>query len=361
MAEKVLMKGNEALAEAALRAGCRFYSGYPITPQTEILEYLSTRMAEVGGFFIQAESELCGINMVYGAASTGARAFTTSSGPGYSLKQEGISYLAANDLPAVIIDVMRIGSGLGDIFMGQGDYWQITRGGGHGDYRTIVLAPNSVQENVDIVQTAFDLADKYLHPVIIASDAGIGQMMEPVELPDFKEEDRSQHDWWRVRGNASGEANDAHKVCNVYYKMWDPNFCEQVGYTDYPTYLRDKYAAIEENEQRWESYMVEDAEAVLVAYGSSSRVAKETVNIARAQGFKLGLIRPITLWPFPVKAFAEAKAAKAFCTVEVNILGQMKDDVEAAVKHSIPVGFVGDFFEVPNPDVIIEYVKGMLK
>ncbi|MBQ2747943.1 MAG: 3-methyl-2-oxobutanoate dehydrogenase subunit VorB [Firmicutes bacterium] len=354
------MKGNEALAEAALRAGSRFYSGYPITPQTEILEYLSWRMPEVGGFFVQAESELCGINMVFGAAAAGARAFTTSSGPGYSLKQEGISYLAGSDLPAVIIDVMRIGSALGDIFMGQGDYWQLTKGGGHGDYRNIVLAPNSVQENVDHVFLAFDLAEKYLHPVIIASDAGIGQMMEPVELPDFIDYDKTKHDAWRVKGNPTLKAEDMANVTNVYYKMSNPAFAEKIGYSDYPTYLKDKYAAIEENEQRWESYMVEDAEAVIVAYGSSSRIAKETVNIAREQGFKLGMIRPITLWPFPKKAFEECKAVKAYATVEVNILGQMKDDVEAAIKYAVPVGFVGDFFKVPDPDVIIEYVKGLL-
>lgn len=360
MAEKVLMKGNEALAEAALRAGSRFYSGYPITPQTEILEYLSWRMPEVGGFFVQAESELCGINMVFGAAAAGARAFTTSSGPGYSLKQEGISYLAANDLPAVIIDVMRIGSGLGDIFMGQGDYWQLTRGGGHGDYHTIVLAPNSVQENVTYATLAFDLAEKYLHPVIIASDAGIGQMMEPVELPEFKEHDINKFDW-AVRGNKVGETQ---RLCqNVYYNMWNPEYCEKFygGETDYPTYLKKKYDAITENEQRWESYQVEDAEVVLVAYGSSSRIAKETVDVARAEGFKLGLIRPITLWPFPNKAFEEAKAAKAFATVEVNILGQMQDDVKLAVGDRAKVGFVGNFFAVPDPDVIIEYAKGLVK
>ncbi len=349
MAEKVLMKGNEALAEAALRAGSRFYSGYPITPQTEILEYLSTRMAEVGGFFVQAESELCGINMVFGAAAAGARAFTTSSGPGYSLKQEGISYLAANDLPAVIIDVMRIGSGLGDIFMGQGDYWQLTRGGGHGDYRTIVLAPNSVQENVETVQLAFDLAEKYLHPVIIASDAGIGQMMEPVELPDFKDHDINKFDW-AVRGCKEDEPMRACQ--NIYYAKHS---------TDYPEYLTKKYNDIEENEQRWESYQVEDAEVVLVAYGSSSRVAKDTVDTAREQGFKLGLIRPITLWPFPKKAFAEAKAAKAFCTVEVNILGQMVDDVKLATEGKFPVGFAGNFFAVPDPDEIIATAKALLK
>ncbi len=349
MAEKVLMKGNEALAEAALRAGSRFYSGYPITPQTEILEYLSTRMAEVGGFFVQAESELCGINMVFGAAAAGARAFTTSSGPGYSLKQEGISYLAANDLPAVIIDVMRIGSGLGDIFMGQGDYWQLTRGGGHGDYRTIVLAPNSVQENVETVQLAFDLAEKYLHPVIIASDAGIGQMMEPVELPDFKDHDINKFDW-AVRGCKEDEPMRACQ--NIYYAKHS---------TDYPEYLTKKYNDIEENEQRWESYQVEDAEVVLVAYGSSSRVAKDTVDTAREQGFKLGLIRPITLWPFPKKAFAEAKAAKAFCTVEVNILGQMVDDVKLATEGKFPVGFAGNFFAIPDPDEIIATAKALLK
>ena len=349
MADRAIMKGNEALAEAALRAGCRFFSGYPITPQTEILEYLSTRMAEVGGFFVQAESELCGINMVFGAAAAGARAFTTSSGPGYSLKQEGISYLAANDLPAVIIDVMRIGSGLGDIFMGQGDYWQLTRGGGHGDYRTIVLAPNSVQENVETVQLAFDLAEKYLHPVIIASDAGIGQMMEPVELPDFKDHDINKFDW-AVRGCKEDEPMRACQ--NIYYAKHS---------TDYPEYLTKKYNDIEENEQRWESYQVEDAEVVLVAYGSSSRVAKDTVDTAREQGFKLGLIRPITLWPFPKKAFAEAKAAKAFCTVEVNILGQMVDDVKLATEGKFPVGFAGNFFAIPDPDEIIATAKALLK
>ncbi|MBQ2746911.1 MAG: 3-methyl-2-oxobutanoate dehydrogenase subunit VorB [Firmicutes bacterium] len=360
MAEKVLIKGNEALAEAALRAGARFYSGYPITPQTEILEYLAWRMPEVGGFFVQAESELCGINMVMGAAATGARAFTTSSGPGYSLKQEGISYLCANDLPAVIIDVMRIGSGLGDIFMGQGDYWQITRGGGHGDYHTIVLAPNSVQENVDMAVLAFDLAEKYCHPVIIASDAGIGQMMEPAELPDFVEHDINKFEW-AVRGTKDGEMV---RYCqNVYYNMWNDAYSEKFygGCTDYPTYLTNKYNAMTEDEQRWESYKTEDAEVVLVAYGSSSRIAKETVDIARAEGFKLGLIRPITLWPFPKKAFDEAKAAKAFATVEVNILGQMQDDVKLAIDNRVKVGFVGDFFKVPDPEVIIEYAKGLLK
>ena len=247
---RVLMKGNEALAEAALAAGCRFYSGYPITPQTEILEYMSWRMDEVGGTFIQAESELAGVNMVLGAAAAGARALTTSSGPGFSLKQEGISYLVAADLPAVIVDVMRIGSGLGDIAQGQGDYWQLTRGGGHGDYRTLVLAPASVQENADLVALAFDLAEKYRHPVLMASDAAIGQMIEAVEIPEFKEHDINKFDW-TIKGCKKGDVQ--RKIQNVYY-----------DHPDYETYLRSKYHQMEDEEQRWESIQVEDAELVLV-------------------------------------------------------------------------------------------------
>lgn len=277
---KVLLKGNEALAEAALAAGCRFYSGYPITPQTEILEYLSWRMEEVGGEFIQAESELAGINMVLGASAAGARALTTSAGPGFSLKQEGISYLVAADLPAVIVDVMRIGTGLGDIAQGQGDYWQLTRGGGHGDYRTIVLAPASVQENADLMVESFDLAEKYRHPVLIASDAAIGQMIEAVEIPPFQEHDINKFDW-TIKGCKKG--TEQRKIQNVYYT--DPN---------YESYLSDKYDQIEKTEQRYENIQVEDAEVVLVAYGISSRVCREAVDVAREQGFKLGLIRPIT-------------------------------------------------------------------
>ena len=278
---KVLLKGNEALAEAALAAGCRFYSGYPITPQTEILEYLSWRMEDVGGVFIQAESELAGVNMVLGAAAAGARALTTSSGPGFSLKQEGISYLVAADLPAVIVDVMRIGSGLGDIAQGQGDYWQLTRGGGHGDYHTLVLAPASVQENANMMAEAFDLAEKYRHPVLIASDAAIGQMIEAVEIPEFVEHDINKYDW-TIKGCKKG--CEQRKIQNVYYT-----------HPDYEGYLSSKYAQMEEEEQRYENIQVEDAEVVLVAYGISSRVSREAVEIARAQGFKLGLIRPITL------------------------------------------------------------------
>ena len=346
MSEKVLMKGNEALAEAALRAGCRFYSAYPITPQTEIVEYLSWRMDEVGGTFIQAESELAGINMFLGASAAGARALTSSSGPGFTLNQEGISYLCANDLPGVIVDVMRIGSGLGDIAQGQGDYWQLTRGGGHGDYHTIVLAPASVQESVDMMALAFDLSEKYRHPVLIGSDAAIGQMMEGVELPEFQEHDINKYDW-TVKGCKDG---DEHKIIvNIFYSD-----------TDYPNTLSKKYAAIEANEQRWESYMTEDAEVILVAYGCSSRICKEAVERARAEGVKLGLIRPITLWPYPVKAFEGLKNVKAFVVVEINILGQMVDDVKLATHCDYPVDFVGSFFDVPDPDEVIAKAKEML-
>lgn len=344
---KVLLKGNEALAEAALAAGCRFYSGYPITPQTEILEYLSWRMEDVGGVFIQAESELAGINMVLGAAAAGARALTTSSGPGFSLKQEGISYLVAADLPAVIVDVMRIGSGLGDIAQGQGDYWQLTRGGGHGDYHTLVLAPASVQENANMMAEAFDLAEKYRHPVLIASDAAIGQMIEAVEIPEFVEHDINKFDW-SIKGCKKG--CEQRKIQNVYYT-----------HPDYEGYLSSKYAQMEEEEQRYENIQVEDAEVVLVAYGISSRVSREAVEIARAQGFKLGLIRPITLWPFPKKAFEEAKEAKAFLTVEMNILGQMVDDVKLATEGKYPVDYYGSIFEIPETDGIIAKAKEMLK
>lgn len=344
---KQLMKGNEALAEAALRAGCRFYSGYPITPQTEILEYLAKRMDEVGGTFVQTESELAGVNMLLGASAAGARALTSSAGPGFSLKQEGISYLVAADLPAVIIDVMRIGTGLGDIAQGQGDYWQMTRGGGHGDYHTIVLAPASVQENCDMMETAFDLAEKYRHPVLVASDAAIGQMVEAVELKDFKEHDINQFDW-AIRGCKAGQA--PRKIQNTYYT--DPA---------YPEHLCEKYDTITAEEQRWESYHAEDADVVLVAYGISSRISKEAVNVARAKGVKLGLIRPITLWPFPVKAFETCKNAKAFMTVEINILGQMVDDVKLAVDCKKPVDFCGSFFGLPEPDAIIDQALALLE
>lgn len=347
---KVLMKGNEAFGEACLRAGCRFFSGYPITPQTEILEYMSWRMEEVGGQFVQTESEVAGINMLFGAAACGARALTTSSGPGFSLKQEGISYLCGNDIPAVIADVMRIGSGLGDIFQGQGDYWQLTRGGGHGDYRTIVLAPASVQENADLAYLAFDLAEKYRHPVLVGSDAAIGQMVEPVELPEMKEHDINSYDWV-ISPRQAGEEQKI--IWNTYYT---------IGADAYVDYLKDKYAQMEAEEQRWETVQVDDAEVVIVAYGISSRISKAAVKKAREQGIKLGLIRPITLWPFPQKAFdALGQQVKGLLTVEMSILGQMSDDVRLACRYRLPVEVYSEFANVPSEDMIIARAQDMLR
>lgn len=284
--------------------------------------------------------------MVLGAAAAGARALTTSSGPGFSLKQEGISYLVAADLPAVIVDVMRIGTGLGDIAQGQGDYWQLTRGGGHGDYHTLVLAPASVQENADIMMEAFDLAEKYRHPVLIASDAAIGQMIEAVEIPEFKEHDIDKYDW-TIKGCKKG--CEQRKIQNIYYT-----------HPDYENYLREKYQQMENEEQRYECIQVEDAELVLVAYGISSRVCREAVQIARSKGIAMGLIRPITLWPFPVRAFKEAKKAKAYLTVEMNILGQMVDDVKLATEGKVPVDHYGSIYEIPEPEGIIAKAQEML-
>ncbi len=344
---EVLMKGNEALAEAALRAGCRFFSGYPITPQTEILEYLSWRMDEVGGTFIQSESEIAGIYMLYGAAATGARALSSSSGPGFSLMQEGISYLVAADLPCVLVDVARCGNGLGEIQQGQGDYWLVTRGNGHGDTRVIVLAPNSVQENADFVYQAFDLAEKYRHPVIVLSDAAIGQMVEAVKLPAMQEHDIDKFEW-TVKG---AKDDEPHKV------IANTSYVE----ADYDNRLREKYQSMNDTEQRWESILVEDAEVVMVAYGISSRISKEVVKLARSQNIKLGLIRPITLFPFPVKAFATlSDACKALMTVEMNALGQLVDDVKVATKCKYPVYYYGNSFIAPETENIIQFAKDIL-
>ncbi len=314
---KQLMKGNDAIAEAAIRAGCRFFAGYPITPQTEILEYLSWRMPEVNGVFVQTESELSGISMVYGAAATGTRTFTSSSGPGFSLMQEGISYIASAELPCVIVDVQRYGSGLADIFTGQGDYWQAVKNGGHGDYRCIVYAPNSVQESVDLMILAFDKAEEHRNPVLILSDASIAQMMEPVSFPDMKEHDINQHEWAM---NGKGNGNNKRHTSVMYYNL------------DYDNYLKNKYDKIVENEQRWEEFQTEDAELILVAYGISSRICEEVVEMARKQGKKVGLIRPITLYPFPKKAFENLKNVKYFACVEMSCLSQMIEDVIITVK-----------------------------
>lgn len=333
------MKGNEVVAEAAIRAGCRFFSGYPITPQSEIIEYMSWRMPEVGGRFVQAESEIAGICMAYGASAAGYRPIVSSSGPGFSLKHEGISYIASAELPCVIVDVQRYGTGLGDIYQGQSDYFQAVKGGGHGDYRLLVLAPSSIQETADLVAMAFDKAEEYRNPVLILSDASLGQMMEPVNLPDIKEHNPDSLPW-AVKGKHGG---DFKRVTSTMYYI-----------KDFPAYIKNKYDTMAANEQRHESFQTEDAEVVMVAYGISSRVCQEAVHLGRSRGVKLGLIRPISLWPFPKKPFTElSPALKGFLTVELSSLGQICEDVALASRFAAPVyaSITGD--RVPLPEELV--------
>ncbi|MGL4485270.1 MAG: 3-methyl-2-oxobutanoate dehydrogenase subunit VorB [Anaerovoracaceae bacterium] len=342
--KKELMKGNDAIAEAAIRAGCRFFAGYPITPQSEILEYLSWRMPEVGGTFIQTESELSGISMVYGAAATGARTFTSSSGPGFSLMQEGISYIASAQLPCVIVDVQRYGSGLADIFTGQGDYWQAVKNGGHGDYRCIVYAPNSVQESVDLMVSAFEIAEKHRNPVIILTDASIAQMMEPVYFPEMHTHNQNAGEW-AMKGKGEGKSKRHTSV--MYYN------------SDYDNWLKAKYDKIVETEQKWEEFQTEDAEIVLVAYGISSRICEEVVQIMREDGIKIGLIRPISLYPFPTKAFEKLKDVKHYAVVEMSCLSQMIEDVIIAAK-GIPTYPIRGGMKVYEAQDIIDEVNNIL-
>lgn len=325
---KHLMKGNEAIAEAAIKAGCRFFFGYPITPQNQIPEYMSKRMPEIGGCFLQAESEVAAINMVYGASGAGARVMTSSSSPGISLKQEGISYMACAELPAVIVNMVRGGPGLGSIQPAQSDYFQMTKGGGHGDYKLIVFAPDSVQEAVDLTYSAFDTADKYRTPVVILGDGMIGQMMEPVEMPEEIAELPEKP--WATTGCAKGE----RRIINSLYI--EPDVMEKVNLR-----LQEKYNTIARNETRWEEYFMEDSEMVITAYGTTARIAKKSIKELRKAGVKAGLIRPITLWPFPAEAINKAAArAKAFLTVEMSC-GQMVEDVRLAVNGQAPVEFFG--------------------
>ena len=329
MSEKILMKGNEAIGEAAVVAGCRHYFGYPITPQSELIEYMAKRLPQVDGVFLQAESEVAAINMVYGAASAGCRVMTSSSSPGISLKQEGISYIAGSQLPCVIVNVQRGGPGLGSIQPGQADYFQATKGGGHGDYRNIVLAPNSVQEMADITIEAFDLADKWRNAVMILGDGALGQMMEPVE---FKESNSKPVEKpWAATGRR-GRAKP--NIVNSLYLQ--PDLMEKHNHV-----LQDKYAKIRAEETRWEALNTDDAEVVVVAYGITSRIAMTAINKARANGVKVGLFRPISLWPFPSQPLAElAKTAKAFVVFEMSA-GQMVEDVRLAVNGAKPVSFHG--------------------
>ena len=325
MAEKVLMKGNEAIAEAAIQAGCRHYFGYPITPQTEIAAYMAKRMPKIGGIFLQAESEIAAINMVYGTASTGHRVMTSSSSPGISLKAEGLSYIAGADLPSLVINVQRGGPGLGGIQPSQSDYYQATRAAGHGDFHMIVLAPASVQEMADMTIKGFDLADKYRMTCMILADGTLGQMMEPVEIkvPEKQEFDKS----WAVTGT---EMKRPHNIANSL--SLDPYELDQQNFARFA-----RYAQIEENEPMYEEYMMDDAEICVVAFGIASRVAKNAISQARKDGVKVGLIRPITLWPFPKKVLkAAAEKCEKFISVELN-MGQMIEDVRAAIEYKRPV------------------------
>ena len=348
-----LMKGSEAIAEAAIRAGARFFFGYPITPQTEIPEYMSARMPEIGGCFLQAESEVAAINMVYGAAGTGARVITSSSSPGVSLKQEGISYMCGAQLPAVIVDVMRAGPNLGTIGPSQSDYFQATRGGGHGDYRTVVLAPCSIQETVDLMQEAFDIADQYRNPVILLADGMIGQMMEPIEWHDIPKRELPEKTW-----ATDGHDNKVpHRTISAVFG--DNYVCEEV--LNKP--LAAKYRLIAANEVRYEEKDTADAEVVLVAYGTMSRVSERACEILREQGVRAGLFRPIVLWPYPEARLHELAAqeqTKCFLSVEMSD-GQMIDDVRISVAGQKPVSFVGrNGGVVPTPDEIVDAVKKAL-
>lgn len=326
---KVLMKGNEALGEAAIQAGCRYFFGYPITPQTELPEYLAKRMPEVGGVFLQAESEVAAINMVYGAAGAGARVMTSSSSPGISLKQEGISYLAGAELPCVIVNIMRGGPGLGSIQPSQSDYFQATKGGGHGDYRNIVLAPGSVQELVDLTFWSFELADRYRNPVMILGDGVLGQMMEPVEFNPGAAAAQVEKPW-----ATTGCKGRQKNIINSLYL--DPEVLEK-----HNERLQRKFRTMEEKEPRAETYRTADAEIVLVAFGTTARICKAAVDAAREEGIRAGLVRPITLWPYPVDILnAALQKAKAVLTVEMNA-GQMVEDVRLAVNGRLPVYFYG--------------------
>ncbi len=351
MGEKVLMKGNEAIAEAAIRAGCRHYFGYPITPQTELAAYMAKRMPKIGGVFLQAESEVAAINMVYGVAGTGKRVMTSSSSPGVSLKQEGISYIAGADLPALIVNVQRGGPGLGGIQPSQSDYFQATKGGGHGDYHLIVLAPSSVEEMANLTAKAFDLSEKYRVPAMLLADGTMGQMMEPVDLSAITEPEKTEKPW-AVTGT---EGKRKHNIINSLYL--NP---EQLEVKNFERF--ERYAAIEENEVMYESFLMDDADICVVAFGIAARVSKNAVVAARKEGIKVGLIRPITLWPFPKAPLAAAaEKVKGFISVELS-MGQMIEDVRLATECKKPVVLcnrTGGM--IPTPEQVLDSIRNMAK
>jgi 2-oxoglutarate ferredoxin oxidoreductase subunit alpha len=345
-----LMRGNEAIAEGAIRAGCRFYTGYPITPQNELFEYMAKRMPQVEGTFLQCESEVAGINMIWGAACTGTRAMTSSSGPGISLMSEGLTTLAAGQLPCVIVDVTRAGPGLGRIAPAQSDYRQVTKGGGHGDYHAVVLGPSSTQEMAETANLAFHLADLYRNPVIILMDGMLGQMMEPVDFELVKPFPVPKKPW-ALRGKGEGPRK------MIYAAPFDDPGLIQLNRD-----LEEKYRRIGEKEQRWEEVEVDDAELVVVAFGSAARASLDAVQTARAEGKKVGLVRPITLWPFPRMAFSRLRrSARAFLDVEMNS-GQMQEDLERIVGPDFPLHHLGQGGgKIIYPDEVLEEIKKLMK
>lgn len=340
--QRVLMKGNEAIAEGAIRAGCKGFFGYPITPSSEIAEYMARKMPTIGGVFLQAESELAAINMVYGGAATGYRVMTASSGPGISLKQEGISFLAEGELPCLIVDICRGGPGLGGIQPSQADYFQATRGGGHGDYYIIVLAPSSAQEMMDFTMLAFDLADKYRIPVMLIAEGTLGNLIEPVVVRDPVTQFIDKP--WAITGCVGRKPNIINTLHLPVETLKDRN-----------RHLADKYDAVRAQEIRSEQYLTDDAELIVVAYGIMARIAKKAVWSARQAGVKTGLIRPITLWPYPYDVItAASKTCKAMVSVEISIVGQMIQDIQLAAQGRVPVHFIGDIGRTPNPEEITE-------
>ena len=349
---KELWKGNEAIAEAAIRAGCKFFFGYPITPQTEVPEYLSSRLPEIGGCFLQAESEVAAINMVYGAAGCGVRVMTSSSSPGISLKQEGITYLCGAELPCVIINVMRGGPGLGTIQPAQGDYYQATRGGGNGDYRTPVLAPANVQEAADFVRLGFDIADQYRNPVMVLDDGMSGQMMEAVEWKELEKRDLPEKTWATTGTKEKRE----HNVINSLYIQAEK--C-----SEHNENLEKKYQLIAEKETRYEEVDVDGCEVLFVAYGTTSRICRAAMKILNDEGIKAGLFRPITLWPYPYKQLKDVASKDSVkCVVDVEMsLGQMLDDVKIALEGVKPISFIGKAGGiVPTPRDVAEAAKKAL-
>ena len=345
---KILISGNEAIAAGAIQAGCNFYAGYPITPQNELIAYMAKYMPKTGGVFIQAESELAAISMVYGASGAGARAMTSSSSPGVSLKQEGISYIAGAQLPAVIVNIMRGGPGLGNIAPAQSDYFQATRGGGHGDYHTIVLAPGSVQEAYNLTQTSFGLADKYRIPVMILGDGILGQMMEPVQLSTRKVKLNISKPW-ALTGCKGRKPNIIKSF-----------FLREGALEEFNLKLQKNYEIIRKKEARYEGLFLDDAKVILVAYGTMARIAKSAVNQLRSAGKKIGLIRPISLWPFPEHTFHPRNKKVKYLVIEMSY-GQMLEDVKLAVNGVARIDFLGrSGGGVPSEEEMINKVRKML-